>query len=115
MVQANQKSFETSTVCPPVGWHGRLLDAATPSEVIELVRDFVASWSPEEMATLPRDCRPGKIVDSEDVAGIAFALVRRSCAADRLGDDLLQRLAAFFTDASQQLSRLTPSPPIEQQ
>ena len=111
MRQENIGTNERGGHPPTLGWHGRLLDAASPGEVVELTRTFVASLTPEEMAALPRDCRPGKIVDAEDVHAFAYALVRRSCASDRMGDGALMRLASFFTDAARQLSRLAAYAP----
>lgn len=90
----------------PVGWQDRLDRASTADEVVETVREFVARWSPEELAELPQECRPGKIVDAEDLNGVAVAMVHRSCADDRLGDDRLQRLAAFFTHAAMRIVQI---------
>ncbi|HYC36498.1 MAG TPA: hypothetical protein VEC19_08765 [Usitatibacter sp.] len=87
-------------------WQRRLRETSTPAEVIEVAREFVASWGPEEMAELPPACRPRKLVDAEDVSSYALALVQHSCAADHLGDSALQRMAAFFTSAAQQISHL---------
>ena len=110
-MQENLRTIEQGSPIPAMGWHGRLLDAASSAEVVELTRTFVASLTPQEMAALPRDCRPGKIVDAEDVHAFAYALVRRSCASDRMGDGALMRLASFFTDAARQLSRLAAYAP----
>lgn len=88
------------------GWQWRLDDATSAAEVVEVTRDFLATWTPEEFAALPEDCRPGKIVDGDDVADIAFTLVQRSCEDAHLSDERLQRMAGFFTHALQRLSQL---------
>ena len=92
-----------------VSWQGRLDQAADRQEVVDVARDFLASITPEETAQLPLDCRPGKLVDGDDVAEYALTLVRRSCEGDALGDHNLQRLAAFFGEALVRLSQLATS------
>jgi hypothetical protein len=91
--------------------------AASREEVVDVARDFLALVTPEEMAHLPSDCRPGKLVDGEDVGNYALTLARRSCEPDFLDHPMLQRLAAFFGDALARLSQLAAAPatsPTEQ-
>jgi hypothetical protein len=93
-----------------VGWQGRLASATSREDVVGVARDFLALVGPEEVARMPVDCRPVKLVDGEDVANYAVTLTRRSCDPDCFGDHDLQRIAAFFGDALGRLSQLTPAP-----
>jgi len=92
-----------------VGWQGRLASANTRESVVDVARDFLAQVGPEEIARMPADCRPGKLVDDDDVANYAVTLARRSCDPDFFSDHSLQRIAAFFGDALGRLSQLTPA------
>lgn len=92
-----------------VGWQGRLAAATNREDVVGVARDFLALVGPEEVAGMPADCRPGKLVDGDDVANYAVTLARRSCDPDCFNDHNLQRLAAFFGDALGRLSQLTPA------
>lgn len=93
-----------------MGWQGRLDAATSREDVVGVARDFLALVTPEEVASMPADCRPAKLVDGEDVANYAVTLARRSCDPDCFEDHNLQRIAAFFGDALGRLSQLTPAP-----
>ncbi len=87
-----------------IGWQGQLDHATRPEEVLAVARDYLAQVSPEEIAQLPEDCRPGRLVDADDVSDYAFELGRRQSAPDT--PDLLHKLAAFFADASTRISQI---------
>jgi hypothetical protein len=96
----------------PAGLWPNVLDAArTEQDLVKIVREYVATWSPEELGRLPAPCRPGKITDGEDVSDFAFCLARAHLSfsgalADRL---LMERLMGFFTHASARLAALQAS------
>ena len=93
----------------PTGLWPNILDGArTEQDVVTIVREYVATWSPEELGRLPAACRPGKITDAEDVSDLAFCLTSAHLSfsgplADRL---LLERLMGFFTHAGTRLAAL---------
>ena len=87
-----------------LGWQGQLDQADRPEAVLAIARDYLAQVSPEEVAQLPEDCRPGRLVDADDVATYAFELARRQSSAD--APEVLHKLAAFFSDASKRLSQI---------
>lgn len=109
-MHTSPQNFQPQSPTISSGWEDRLRDSATATEVVDVARDFVASWTPTELARLPRECRPRKLVDSDDITGFAYALTQRSCALDRMSDDSLHRMASFFTAASRQLASLFPPP-----
>jgi len=57
-------------------WNLRLKGAHSNREVIDLARDFIAQWTPAEIAELPESCRPGQMKGAEDLAYYAFALAK---------------------------------------
>ena len=83
----------------PVAWLDLLAAATTPGEVVRVTRDYLATWTPEEIASLPRSCRPpGQIKFPEEIVDYAFGLVKAHCD----GDDHhgVMRMATFFAEAS---------------
>lgn len=89
------------------GWQERLSAATRAEHVVDVARDFCAMITPEEASQLPADCRPGKLVDAQDVSDYAYVLVRLSCADEHLTNPILLKLATFFTRASLRLSQIT--------
>lgn len=90
----------------PLSWQHRLTDASTESGVVDVARDFVAQFSPYEIATLPHHCRPGKFHDSTDLTEYAFALVRHRCDDGEGSTYIMHRLADFFSQATVRLSQI---------
>jgi hypothetical protein len=89
-----------------IGWHGQLDDASTVHDVVEIARDFLASWDRHEIASLPEACRPGKLFDANDVTSYAFQLVQHDCGSDADAAPLVHKMAGFFSYASIRLSKV---------
>ena len=93
---------------PVLSWQGRL-DAATSSEaVVGVARDFLANFSPYELAVLPKSCKPPyKLYDEEEITTYAFELVRHDCNKERAESaDMIHKFAHFFSNASIRLSEI---------
>ena len=98
-----------------ISWLHQLERATTLDEVVAIARDYLATWTPEEIARLPRDCRPGRLREPEDVEEL------HSCAVDAYrttrasGDELttLQLLTSFIVRASQRIASLRGAAEIE--
>jgi hypothetical protein len=90
----------------PLSWQGRLVAASSAAEVIEVARNFVATFTVLEIARLPQACRPPELASANDVAEYAFALVRHNCDDNDGSARLAYRLASFFSNASTRLSRI---------
>jgi len=89
-----------------VSWSHRLATSSTEAQVVDVARDFLATFSPYDLARLPESCRPGRIVDANDVNELAFILVRHD-HDDSLGTPrAIHRLTTFFGNASLRLSEL---------
>jgi hypothetical protein len=89
-----------------ITWPERLDECASVKDVLDVVRVFMARFCPREIASLPPECRPGKIVDADDVSRLAFDLVRNTCR-DGEPRELLHKLAAVFAHASARIAELT--------
>jgi hypothetical protein len=91
-----------------ISWHQRLHSASSVDQVLELTRDFLSTWTPTEIARIPVECRPPLVLDPDDIAFCALALVRSQCL-DPQGTPELRRMAAFFGTASERISQLMAS------
>lgn len=89
-----------------VSWQDRLDDASTVHDVVEIARDFLATWDRFEIAALPEACRAGKIFDANDVTSYAFQLRSHECETDSDAAPLIHRMASFFSNASVRLSEI---------
>jgi hypothetical protein len=89
----------------PFTWQERLDSAAFESDVVDVVRDYLATLTHEEHMYLPANLRPQKIVDANDVTTYAFELVRHECH-DEGAQRLVQRLANIMSRASIRLAQI---------
>ena len=91
-----------------VTWY-RLLEGARNSlEVVAIARDYLATWTPDEIALLPATVRPGKLRDERDVEELHSALVDeyRTTLATGAPLDALQRLTTFMVRATIRIAEL---------
>jgi len=94
---------------PPMPSSFRQLDnAATPAEVVEIVRDYFVMWTPEEIALLPEACRPPHVRDETDVEELHRCAVEAFRTSRASGDELalLRKLVGFVASASVRLAQL---------
>jgi hypothetical protein len=89
-----------------VTWQHRLDHARTADEVVAVARDFLASFEPAELQSLPESCRPVAKVFEDDIASYAFDLMRHESGPTEPGE-LVHKLARFFSHASMRLAQLT--------
>ena len=92
-------------------WFAQLDRAKSIPETIAVARNFVAEWSPQDLALLPGTCRPGRIRDEQDIETLHACLVEtyRDSRATGKELDALQRLTSFMVRASIRLSELGAS------
>ena len=89
-----------------MSWQFQLDQAATEADVVAVVREFMATVSPWEVARLPESLRPRKIVDASDITLYAFDLVRGDVMDNEGTQRVLHRLAHLFSRASLRLSQV---------
>ncbi len=93
-------------VTAALGWQARLNEAPRVEDVVAIVKDYLAQWSPVDIARLPDPCRPGRVVDGDDITLYALILVREQFNRDPAKDASLAQMAAFFCAASRRVSRI---------
>ncbi len=73
-------------------------EATCETDVVRIVRDYLAGLSRIELVGLPEDCWPGRIADGRDIAVYAARLARRRVlSSETLADRLMvQRLCELM-------------------
>lgn len=96
-----------------VSWFALIDRSKSPGEVVRVARDFIATWTPEELARIPESCRPGKISDAGDIESLHGCLVEEYRGSRATGPALksLQELTSFVVRASIRLSELSDEKP----
>jgi len=89
-------------------WFAQIDRARSVAETLSVARDYVATITPEELALLPPECRPGRIRDEKDVEDLHGTLVDVYRASRATGEalEVLQRLTSFFVRVAIRLSEL---------
>src|SRR6476619_789378 len=82
--------------------------AGSVAEVVSVTRDYLASWSREELERLPDSCRPAWVHCPQDIETWADRLLGESTRAILFMDDerKLDRLTSHFLIASVRLRQL---------
>jgi len=102
----HEYSAEIQNAVSQLGWHGRLHEALSPDDVVMIARDYMALWTPEELALVPAALRPGKIVDADDIGTHALALVQAQFDRGTEEEAAVHKLATFFSAALLRLSQI---------
>ena len=88
---------------PATTWPALLQAARTPREVHGVIRDYLATWTPQELNSLPAECAPPlRFQEPEDVVVYAYALQRARLGGNE--DEGLGRMWGFFMEASQRIA-----------
>lgn len=89
-------------------WFAQIDRARSIPETLSVARDYVATLTPEELALLPPECRPGRIRDQKDIEELHATLVDVYRASRATGEELevLQRLTSFYVRLAIRLSEL---------
>ena len=88
-----------------LSWFHQLDRASSVADVLRVAREYLATWDPEELGHLPRDCRPGRLKTSEDLEALHACLVDEYRRTRLEGEALsaLQRMTSFVVRASVRL------------
>jgi hypothetical protein len=89
-------------------WFEQLDDARDPADVVSIVRDYFATWTPQEIARLPVQSRPQRIRAAEDVDELHASAVEAYRTTRASGDELtaLQLMTGLLARASVRLAQL---------
>ncbi|HXF79901.1 MAG TPA: hypothetical protein VN598_13615 [Usitatibacter sp.] len=87
-------------------WQERLDICRTEREIVEVSRNYLASFDHFEISRLPDPCKPTRLVCGVDVSHYALALATQASDETDRNAELIHRLAAFFIQAHMKLARL---------
>lgn len=96
-------------------WFRQIDDANNAREVVAITRDYLATWTPKDLAKLPRECRPGRVKSAGDIEQLHACLVEEYRQNRLAGEELsaLQRLTSFVVRASIRLAQFDDDGPGE--
>jgi hypothetical protein len=63
-------------------WHLLMDETGRTGDVLAILRDYVDSLTPAELAALPARCRPGRLKGEDDIAHWTFILAQHQCRED---------------------------------
>lgn len=77
-------------------------------EVVAVARDYLATWTPKDLAKLPIECRPGRVKSPGDIEQLHASLVDEYHMNRLAGEELsaLQRLTSIIVRASVRIAQL---------
>jgi hypothetical protein len=86
----------------------RLRGATSENDVVEVVREYLSDWLPEEIGRLPADCRPGKLRDAEDLSTLAYNLTQACVSFDLDARDLefVEEMDVFLSHACRRVAEI---------
>ncbi len=89
------------------GWHCRLEIVETVDDVVRLLRDYIASLSPQSLMRLPDSCRMLRVKAEDDVEYWTCRLSQRMHSEDALVDEAVQQeVFNHFLHASLRISQI---------
>lgn len=83
-------------------WHHELLQPLNERGLVSLANDFLACWTPADLAVLPSACRPPRMRTLEDLHHWRHVLADAYCGGAVHGHDIdpFRRMLSFFISAS---------------
>lgn len=99
---------------PRSSWHHLLDVAEDEGEILARLREFISSFTPYEIETLPAELRPPKLMDARDVSGYAFELGQFRAGQAHV-PELVHAFSDMFGYAASRLSHLASRGPAVDQ
>ncbi len=93
-------------------WRTYLRSATTEQAVVELVRIYLDSWTPDEVARVPAGAWPASIASGRDLIRetLKVGQAHSAFSGNRASLALIQELLLFMTQASVRATQLMPLP-----
>ena len=93
----------------PDVWRLTVDAAQSEKDLVIAVRDYLATWQPEELSQLPESCRPGRITSGDDIADMAYKLSKLRLGFEGTIDErfAFDRMMGIFLHASERFSKLS--------
>lgn len=98
-----------------MSWQMVIEATQSEQELVQVARDFIASFTPHEVDLLPAECRPGKLVDGDDLAAYSYDLTLHRWDDNDDAAAVIQSFTRFFADASERLAHIKRGDPSERE
>lgn len=97
-------------------WAERIEGAEEQDDLIAVARDYLASWSPHELAMIPEQARPMQVKGTDDLAYWHQRLVDCYCTGAARGreSERVRGMLQFFALALQRAAEQRGVPPISE-
>lgn len=91
--------------------YDELSRARTVNDVIDVTKAYLASWTTEDLLSLPEGCRPVRVQGPQDIEAWADRLYEASGSALLVHDDerRLDRITSHFLIAAVKLRQVAPA------
>jgi len=117
MVGTNSLSLQRcySREIEVIDWVQKIGLVRSQLELLELSREYLASWFHGDLALIPEECRPTRIRDTDDLHYWSGRLAESFCAGALHGEkpDLHRQMLTFFMAAARRSDAL-PAPILPQ-
>ena len=89
-------------------WREELAAADTEKDVVNVVRDYIALLTHDELSSIPGNARPGLVRTGEEIAGWAVSLVRSQLVyiAQSEGVEVMRDMSEFFAAAAAKITEI---------
>jgi hypothetical protein len=89
-------------------WFPRINRAQTEDDLVEIVREYEATWLPSDLDRLPPDCRIQRVSSGAEISAAAVALTHADLRADPTDPSaaLLRDMADVFVAAQMRLRQI---------
>lgn len=94
-------------------WLGAVESGTAGTDLVGIVRAYLASWSAEDLALIPEPCRPATITTLEEIVDRAYTLARAHLESVGHGEENipLEKITIFMTAAARRVVALaSPTP-----
>jgi hypothetical protein len=91
-----------------IDWIQKIGLARSQLELLELSREYLASWYHGDLALIPEECRPTRVRDTDDLHYWSERLAESFCEGAVHGEkpDLHRQMLAFFMAAARRSGEL---------
>ena len=89
-------------------WKVRIVEAGDLPQLMQVARDYLASWSPEDLRMLPSDLAATALMNADDIVARATLASRAELMSDSRGEANrhLREMALTMAAAATKLRRL---------
>jgi hypothetical protein len=95
-------------------WSARIEEATNPMDLLGIAREYLDSWEPEDLVSIPEEARPQRIKGTDDLTYWHQKLVDSFCTStlSAIENQKIRDMLHFFAFAAQRSVELEGMPVI---